>query len=156
MLDQAVEARPPSRMAFEYRMALFLINRRAEKVVENLPRVREFGYEILPTLWEEAVIYYQGAHPDKAVDLQGYEIRPGTRTRFALFVAELGGVIGGAESKSEADFRPLAQRWGTTYFYYALTGHSEPRPGWRIDPEGPLDRHTAPSKVEGPAQGAMR
>jgi len=37
-------------MAFEYLMAFYLVSRRTDKLVENLPRLNDFGYREIPAI----------------------------------------------------------------------------------------------------------
>ena len=59
-LNQLLSRNKTNKMAFEYLMAHYLLNRRLDKFIENLPRIDNFGYENIPRHYQEAILLYIG------------------------------------------------------------------------------------------------
>lgn len=70
-----------NRMALEYLMSLYMLRKDSEKVAENLYRLRDHGYNKIPPLYEEAVLFYEYQTKKKA-QLYGYTISTDTQQRF--------------------------------------------------------------------------
>ena len=70
-----------NRMAFEYLMSLYMLRKDSEKVVENLYRLRDYGYDAIPPLYEEAVLFYEYQTKKKA-ELYEYTISKETQRKF--------------------------------------------------------------------------
>jgi hypothetical protein len=64
-IDQTLAAllkrNPRNKMAFEYLMACYLVTGQVDKIVANVGKLREFGYERIPPLYEEAILIYYGS-----------------------------------------------------------------------------------------------
>jgi len=56
MLLDLLEKNPANRMAFEYLMTLYLLNKRLDKFGGQLGRMKPLGYSRMPRLYEEAVL----------------------------------------------------------------------------------------------------
>jgi hypothetical protein len=124
-LDERFEAllqrNPRNRMAFEYRMALYLLHLLLDEFARELARLDDFGYPAIPRHYEEAVLVYESVS-GKTVDLHGRQISEGTRRAYEHFCRVLDvfhqrGNRQGAQAVLEPDF-------GHTYFYYYFLGES--------------------------------
>ncbi|MEJ2704815.1 MAG: DUF6057 family protein, partial [Sedimentisphaerales bacterium] len=60
MLIGLLRQNPGNRMAFEYLMAFYLLAGDLEKIAENIGRLSDLEYREIPTLYEEAMLIYQG------------------------------------------------------------------------------------------------
>jgi hypothetical protein len=107
-----------NRMAFEYLMALYLLERRLDEFAANLPRLRDFDYPGLPRHYQEAILLYE-RDTTKRADRCGHEISDEVLQEFVDFSRDLQ-VAGGPEVAARA----LMARYSDTYFYYYVTGMS--------------------------------
>jgi len=109
---------PRNRMAFEYLMACYLVTGRVERIVDNMKRLRDLGYEKIPTLYEEAILIHYGPEWRKA-DLAGLGISHETIGRYERFMQ-----IAGAMQlpNRQTAFNRLVQEFGTSYFFYFFFG----------------------------------
>ncbi|KPJ56285.1 MAG: hypothetical protein AMS16_02715 [Planctomycetes bacterium DG_58] len=121
-----------NRMAFEYLMAYFLLQKRPDLVVANLHRLADFDYVGIPRHYEEAILVHRRLNPDAKQDLRGRRVRPETVERFRGFYRDVLHYERSKGAEKGAALRTLTERWGNTYFFYFTFGHSEPRPGWKI------------------------
>lgn len=103
-----------NRMAFEYLMAYYLMTRQLEKVVENLPRLDDFGYRQIPVHYEEA-IYLYALNTGEEVELGWRNMRPETTARFETFARLM--TDADQPGKQEA-LRALAIEYPGSYFFY--------------------------------------
>lgn len=117
MLEQLVEINPLNRMAFEFLMARYLLDRNVEKIVENIPLLRELGYRDIPRHIEEAILLYQNKF-ETQVNLLGMKIRPVTAARFQRF----GEAISSPDLQSDDNVREAFIRdFAKSYsFYYVF------------------------------------
>ncbi len=128
-LDTAFEARclallkrnPHNRMAFEYLMAYYLMTGQLEPFARNLHRLRDFGYATMPRAYEEAVLAYE-ADTSKHADRAGFAVSDQTLQEFAGFCQEMAAAARAGDVALAA--KPLAARYGNTFFYYHAFGQS--------------------------------
>lgn len=85
MLEQLLDQNPQNRMAFEYLMAFYLARRRVDKLVENLPRLDDFGYCEIPRHYEEAILILAN-ETSQPVVLPGRRIRTESVQRLHRFI----------------------------------------------------------------------
>jgi len=110
-----------NRMAFEYLMAYYLLTHQPGKVVENLGRLRDFGYPAIPRLYEEAVLVEE-RQSARVVDLGGRRISAETLDRWVGFGQTVDALLrAGARESAKAAARA---RYGDSYFYYAAFGET--------------------------------
>ncbi|MHC4986847.1 MAG: DUF6057 family protein [Planctomycetota bacterium] len=64
-------------MAFEYLIAHYLLTRDLEKIVANVPRLKELDYRIIPDYFGEALLLYMNS-TGESVDLGGLEFSQAT------------------------------------------------------------------------------
>ena len=104
-----------NRMAFEYLMAWYMQTRQLDKFIQNLGRLRDFGYTSIPPLYEEAVVMYAYG-TGKPVDLAGYTISPEVRRRIEHF----SDVFNRHNRDKAAAFQELARDYSDSYFLYSV------------------------------------
>lgn len=119
MLGSLLRANPRNRMAFEYLMAFYLLNRRTDKLVENLGRLDDFGYREIPRHYEEAILIHAN-ESSQQVALHGRGIRPETIQRCQRFV----NLARTWQNQPQRAVAELADEFGDSYFYYYVFGVS--------------------------------
>jgi hypothetical protein len=106
-----VEQDSGNRMAFEYLMAWYMVNKRLDKFVQNLPRLQDFGYTAVPPLYQEAALIYGTRHPIPAA-----AISPEAQQRIKQF----SDIFNRHGRNKEAAFRELAGNFAGSYFFYFI------------------------------------
>ena len=106
---------PDNRLAFEYLTGYYLLTHQRAKLVENLRRLRELGYDRLPRHYAEALLIYL-SQTRKPIDMQGWTIDPGATDRLEQITT----VWKGMRGDRQAAMAVLAPRFGDTYTYYSI------------------------------------
>jgi len=115
VLLQLLEKNRQNRMAFEYLMAWYMLNKHLGKLVQNIERLQDLGYLKLPKHYEEAsLIYVYGT--GKPLDLRGYQPNPQLRQQIEHFSRLLSSY--GADK--QAAFKELSEKFSNTYFFYYI------------------------------------
>lgn len=114
----ALEKNPRNRMAFELLMAADLAARRPDKVVANLPRLKEFSYRQIPLHYQEAWAVYAASSGNPPA-VAGFALDPEVQRDAERFrrIAAAAGPQGAARATFEAGF-------GDSYFFYFTFGTS--------------------------------
>jgi hypothetical protein len=118
MLAGLLDHNPANRMAFEYLMALYLLQGRVDKIAGNVERLGELDYPGIPTLYEEAMIIYFGSRNQK-IDLNKFNIRRETIDRYMKFV-ELRNSM--RPNNRQTVLNRLISEFGNSYFFYCTFG----------------------------------
>lgn len=110
---QLLQKNPANRMAFEYMMAYYLLNRQVDKIAANIWRLKELGYEEMPLSYEEALLIYVNAG-GKVAGADDFAPKPVNITQAKTFYQTL---------RKFNNNKPLAQKnmateFGNSYFYY--------------------------------------
>lgn len=114
ILSTLVEQSGGNRMAFEYLMAWYMLNKQLGKFVQSVGRLGEFGYTEIPPLYQEAIVIYAYG-TKKPVPLAGFTISPEAQRRIEHF----SGVFNRYNRNKNAAFNELAKDyWGSYLFYY--------------------------------------
>ncbi|MFZ2147006.1 MAG: DUF6057 family protein [Sedimentisphaerales bacterium] len=113
-----LEQNPRNQMAFEYLMACYLLTSRADKVVENIERLNDLGYQGIPTLYEEAILIYFGVQGQQ-INLNKFKIRRETIQRYMKFVQLRKSM---QTVNRQAVLNRLIQEFGSSYFFYFSFG----------------------------------
>jgi len=117
-LTALLKHNPRNKMAFEYLMACYLLTGQVDKIVANMGRLRDLGYQRIPTLYQEAILIHFGSQGQE-MDLAVFNIGPETFRRYEAFV-RLGNAM---ESQDrQAVFLRLIREFGTSYFFYYTFG----------------------------------
>ncbi len=120
MLSHLLERNRGNRMAFEYLMAWYLLNRQLTRFVNRLEDLRDLGYETLPRHYEEAVLVYT-ATARTTIELRGYEPQENMRQQTERFLA----ILQSHGGDKFAAFADLAKSHGDTYAFYNVYGPRE-------------------------------
>jgi hypothetical protein len=118
MLVELLVHNPHNKMAFEYLMACYLLTGRADKITTNMERLGDFGYQEIPTLYEEAILIYFGSQGQK-IDLNKFNIKRNTFERYARFV-QLRNAM--QPNNQQAVLGRLISEFGSSYFFYFTFG----------------------------------
>jgi len=115
--DSLLRRNKHNRMAFEYRMAFFLLNLLLEDFAEHLDALDTFGYPDIPRHYEEAVLIHEDLSGEK-VDLGGRQISAQTRRAYHELTRMLADIRQPETRQSARE--AIAANFGDTYFYYYL------------------------------------
>jgi hypothetical protein len=118
MLLELLAHNPNNKMAFEYLMACYLLTRQVDKVVTNMERLHDLGYQEIPTLYEEAILIYFGSQRQK-VDVSKFNIKRETFERYMRFVQLRNAMQPG---NRRAVLNRLVVEFGSSYFFYFTFG----------------------------------
>jgi len=113
------EKNSQNRMAFEYLMAWYMLNRQLEKVVQTVKRLNDFDYAEVPWLYEQAVLIYVYGER-QPVYLDGRQPNPELRRQIEHFSR----VFNSYGRNKAAAFAALAKDYGDSYFFYHIYGLS--------------------------------
>ena len=121
MLSSLLKANRQNRMAFEYRMAFYMLTAQLDKLVENIEALKEFDYPRIPSLYEEAILAYSLLGTTKKQPyLHGYQISLQSRQRFRDFIQ----IYSRYGANKPAARGELAEKYGYSYMIYHLYGTS--------------------------------
>lgn len=110
-----LERNSKNRVAFEYLMAWYMLNKNLDKFVQNLGRLQDFNYTELPTHYEEAALIYV-YRTRKPLNLSGYPPSVKKRRQIEDFSRILNSYNGDKQAASE----DLSKKYFNTYFYYYM------------------------------------
>ncbi len=108
-----------NKMSFEYMMAYYLLGKRLDKFVENLPRLDDFDYVNIPRHYEEAILLYTEM-TKKKIQLHGREIRPQRRIPYMHFSSTLRKY----SRNKKATMKALSVDFSDNYMFYYHFGTS--------------------------------
>lgn len=117
-LTALLQQNPRNRMAFEYLMACYLLTGQVDKIVDHMDRLDDLGYQVVPPLYEEAILIYYAAQRQKP-DLGRLKISPSTIQRYQRFV-QIRGAMG--PQNRQATLNLLIREFGASYFFYFAFG----------------------------------
>ena len=117
VLNRMVKENPGNRVAFEYLMAFYMINKDLRNFVNLIPVMEKMQYKTVPASYQEAIMYIIGLNSkDPAGDAPSYISRE-TKTRMMAY-ADI------YTSRPDAKTR-LAEKYAATYWYYLHFGDAE-------------------------------
>jgi len=125
MLIDLLKQNPENKMAFEYLMAIYLLDGNLQAVVDLLPYGDRFHYPALPTSYEEAALLYATGHQKElriessGLFFRNYKISTTTEDKFKLLrsiLKQSGGSLKNAAPEISRDLK-------NTYFEYYLIQH---------------------------------
>lgn len=114
-LSWLLEKNSQNRMAFEYLMTWYMLNKYLGKFVEKIELLSDLGYAELPTHYEEAALIYAMA-TRKPSSLGGYTSSPQKRRQIEDFSRILSGYGGDTEAAS----KELSKKFRNTYFFHYM------------------------------------
>jgi len=112
-LPLLLSSQPENMKAFEYYMAGLLLTKNVEAVMNNVGKMKEAGYTLIPRFIEEAVLIYYNStkiYPD----LGGLEVSLETRERFAEYFAAYVSARKNASTLKEK----MEEGFGDTFWFY--------------------------------------
>jgi len=112
-LNELLLEHPENRMAYEYQMAAFLLNKDIKSFAANIYRLKEFRYRAIPVNYEEAILFCMTYFKTDLVP-EGYSIRPATIQRKNEYIAGISR-CGGDRDRAA---RELYKQFGNTCWYY--------------------------------------
>ena len=118
-LLKLLEENKHNKMAFEYTMAQYMLTKQLDKFVENLYRLKYFGYSQLPRHYEEAILAYK-AISGKPVELHGYKISIESVWKARDFIRE----HKFNKLNEQETYNKLEKKYGDNYFFYYTYEHS--------------------------------
>jgi len=114
-LSWLLERNSHNRMAFEYLMTWYMLNKHLGKLVQNFDRLHDFDYRELPRHYEEAaLIYVYGTR--KPLNLSGYQSNPQKRQQ----IEDFSRLINSYGGNKKAAFNELSKKFRNTYFFYYM------------------------------------
>jgi len=122
-LEHKLRAGGQSRATYEYLLAHYLWTRRIDKVVSHLGRLDSFGYEDIPTHWQEAILLHAVMTGRTNPDFHGRRVGKATRDMLQSY----GAVIKRLGSDKPALYEALMDTHDRTYFLYYTVGFSDSR-----------------------------
>jgi len=114
-LSWLLEKNPHNRMAFEYLMAWYLLNRYLGRFIERIEFLPDLGYSELPTHYEEAALIY-AFKSRKPVPLTDYSPNPQLRRR----IEDFSRILQAHGGNRQAAYRDLSRDFCNTYFFYNI------------------------------------
>lgn len=117
-----LQANPHNRMAYEYLMNMYLLNRRLDRFIVHLEQLGQVGFTAVPRHWQEAIVLWE-VQSGKTVGLSGYRMDSAVYAQFAQF-SDLMAPLQRAGASPEALVRAAGPQFGNTYFYYYVTTRS--------------------------------
>jgi len=120
MLTCLLQKNRRNRMAFDYLMAWYLLDRKLTRFTNRLGELPGLGYATLPRHYEEAIMVYAAAERT-TIQLTGYKPREEVRQQIAHFLTILQS-HGGDKQAALAD---LAKHHGDSYAFYNVYGPRE-------------------------------
>jgi len=114
-----LEKNSQNRMAFEYLMAWYLLNKSLSRLVQKIELLPDLGYTELPTHYEEAALIYAFT-TKKTVSLGKYPPNPQIRQQIENFSR----IIGAYGGNKHAAVKDLSKNFCNTYFFYNIYASS--------------------------------
>ncbi len=112
-LNELLKEHPDNRMAFEYMMATFLLNKDIKNFAANIYRLKELGYKEIPVNYEEALLFCM-AYFKKDLVPEGFQIRNSTVQRKNEYIAQISQCGG---DRNLAAHKVYPQFGNTAWFY---------------------------------------
>ena len=112
-VNELLREHPHNKMAFEYQMAAFLLNKDIKGFADNIYRLKELGYRQIPVNYEEALLFCMTFFKKDLVP-EGFSIRPETIQRKNEYIASISRCGGNRDLAK----RELYKQFGKTSWYY--------------------------------------
>jgi len=116
-----LEKNNQNRMAFEYLMAWYMLNRHLGKFVQKIELLPDFGYAELPTHYEEAALIYAVA-TKKPLSLSDFTLHPQKRRQ----IEDFSRILKAYGGNKQAALNDLSKRFHDTYFFYYIYAPKSP------------------------------
>jgi hypothetical protein len=99
-----------NRMAYEYLMAYYLLQKDLDGFLENLPLAESLNYGELPLAWQEAAAYIETRIQQVPPSLVRYSLRNDVLQNIRSYAEEF--------SRSRQDTAKMIDKFGGTYWFY--------------------------------------
>lgn len=110
VLNMMMRENPENNMAFQYLMALYLLNKDLKNFMSSLPLMNALRYSKIPVAYEEAIMYVIGLATSNPLANTEYRISNETKLRMQAY-ADIYTTRRDAQAL-------LARRYGSTFWYY--------------------------------------
>ncbi len=111
MLFLLLRSNSQNRMAYEYLMSSYLLQKDLDKFLEFLPLVKSMNYPELPLVFQEALAYTRTLLTDWPDALKAYPISDNVSKRIELYANAF-------NSGGNKNAAAMKQSFGSTYWYY--------------------------------------
>ena len=109
-----LQANPNHRMAFEYLMAFYLLEKDIERMKWCMDQYfKNFDYPVIPVHYEEALIAYKNLTRTGDEFFEQYPVSQATRDRFKLYLEMLK-----VTRSTNRNFAQFEKQFSNTYWYY--------------------------------------
>lgn len=105
---------PDNRAAFDYLISYFLLKKDLNSFMDALAYLKEFRMYILPVHFEEALLVCQSVLPERAREVEAFNIRDETRMRFDQYVQ----LYSSSGNNPEEIHKKLSKNFKNTYWFY--------------------------------------
>ena len=109
-LQMLLISNPANKIAFEYLMAHYLLQKDLDGFLKYLPLAQSLNYNELPLAWQEAAVYIGTRVPQVPTQLTGFTIREDVVNRIRSYAQLF--------SAAEKDTVKIKEEFGNTYWYY--------------------------------------
>jgi len=106
-----LRSNPQNRMAYEYLMSSYLLQKDLDKFLEFLPLTKSMNYAEVPLVYQEALIYAKTLMTEWPAELEQYKISDDVNKRIELYASAFKN--GGNKSPES-----MKQSFGNSYWYY--------------------------------------
>jgi hypothetical protein len=110
VLNRMVKEHPDNKMAFEYLMAFYMINKDLRNFLNCLPMMEKIGYKEVPVSYQEAIMYIIGLSNEDPITNSPPYVSQDTRLRMKAYT-DIYATYPDARDR-------LAARFSGTYWYY--------------------------------------
>jgi hypothetical protein len=108
-----LKSNPGNKKAYEYMMAWYMLERNIQLVADELDKMKEMNYKVIPRYLEEAAVYFT-LTSGRVPDLGGLAISEETKLRFSRFVSSVNR-LQGVKTSGGTELNKL---FGNTLWYY--------------------------------------
>ncbi len=116
LLADLLKENPENKMAFEYQMALNLLTGQLEKMMQDLTRAGQYGYDEVPKYCQQAYLFYKGTLKGRG-SLRGIELDPDIIAEYKDFAEHLKLAKTGDQRAS----RIMSEKFKDSYYLYYLS-----------------------------------
>ena len=110
VLNRMVKEHPDNKMAFEYLMAFYMINKDMRNFINLIPAMEKMGYSKVPVSYQEAVMYIIGLNNEDPLTSSPSYVSQDTRLRMKAY-ADIYTRYPDARER-------LEKRFAGTYWFY--------------------------------------
>jgi hypothetical protein len=109
-LNMLLQQNPKNKMAFQYLMGFYLINKDLRNFMDRVPMMNDLGYTSIPVGYQEAIMYVVGLSTDNPMEGLPYKISSDTKLRMQAYAS----IYTTRDNAQEL----LSKEFSGTYWYY--------------------------------------